>query len=286
MSSNSTLKHLNLGSNFKGKPTAQQRKTALESLGTLIEKSGLESLNISGGPGSELKGDIVDFLYELPTNETLLSLDISGHNFGNKGAAALAKVVQINTKMVTLKWDNNGTSFEGFDSFANALRRNKTLKNMSLPICDITGAMRDTKRTKQLLDTVRQIEKYLARNQNPAARFESEDSKGAASSFSFFTSPSRSEVSNQVLKVKSTGKKPPNPAVLEDAENSDQLMTEIFNIKDGVHQELQRDLIKFMGQTVQDIVPIIESRRGQMIETLVSSVEKRAKTLNSDQIKL
>ena len=41
--------------------------------------------------GAALQDELVDLLYELGNNETLRSLDVSGHIAGDAGAAALAK---------------------------------------------------------------------------------------------------------------------------------------------------------------------------------------------------
>lgn len=47
----------------------------------------------------------------------------SGNQMGDLGARMLSKALQINKKLVSVKWDQNGTSAAGFQYIASALEK-------------------------------------------------------------------------------------------------------------------------------------------------------------------
>ena len=47
----------------------------------------------------------------------------SGNNMGDIGARMLAKALQLNTKLHTVKLDGNGITASGFNDLANALEK-------------------------------------------------------------------------------------------------------------------------------------------------------------------
>ena len=47
----------------------------------------------------------------------------SGNNMGDIGARMLAKALQLNTKLQTVKLDGNGITASGFTDLANALEK-------------------------------------------------------------------------------------------------------------------------------------------------------------------
>ena len=51
---------------------------------------------------------------------------------------ALGKAIQTNKTLTSLVWDDNGTQTPGFQSFLVGLTRNSSIKNMPLPITDIS----------------------------------------------------------------------------------------------------------------------------------------------------
>jgi len=99
---NTKIKTLKLGRNFQGKK--EQRTALLDALSNLASstQSGVTTLVMDGGPKTELKTDIIAFLCTLENNSMLTSLDISGHQMGDKGAIALAKSLQTNRKLTHL----------------------------------------------------------------------------------------------------------------------------------------------------------------------------------------
>jgi hypothetical protein len=115
----------------------------LESLSNLLSSEcPLETLVLAGGAKSQLKGELVDFIYDLATNTSLVELDISGQQMGNRGAVALGKALQTNNTLASLAWDDNQTTLAGFQSFKVGIDRNISLKVMTLPILDISAAIR------------------------------------------------------------------------------------------------------------------------------------------------
>lgn len=65
----------------------------------------------------QLRQDLLPLLAVISLNTTLTSLDVSGHQMGNKGATALGKALQINNTLLHLAWDENATTLPGFSYF-------------------------------------------------------------------------------------------------------------------------------------------------------------------------
>lgn len=66
-----------------------------------------------------------------------MSLDISGHGFGNLGAAILGKALQVNCALKRLWVDENSVSLAGLQMLAQSLERNDCLNFMPVPILDV-----------------------------------------------------------------------------------------------------------------------------------------------------
>jgi Ran GTPase-activating protein (RanGAP) involved in mRNA processing and transport len=126
--SNTCLRRLILDNNWKS--AGKARTDAVENLIKLISANPfLEGLSISyyiltklalsiasNAKSSPLRHEIVPFLYTLGNNASLMSLNISGHQMGNKGAIALSKALQTNHILTSLTWDDNNTTLLGFIS--------------------------------------------------------------------------------------------------------------------------------------------------------------------------
>lgn len=158
VASNTSIKHLNLGQNTKH---SKSSGVVMEALVQLMseENSHLESISLAE---SKLKEDIIPLLDAMGTNESVKELDISGNHMGDEGARILAKAVQINSKLRTLSWDKNGTSYRGFADIAAALECNHTLLSMPMPLHDAAQSLKP-----QTEENLRKIEKLLLRNQSP-----------------------------------------------------------------------------------------------------------------------
>jgi Ran GTPase-activating protein (RanGAP) involved in mRNA processing and transport len=181
LSNNTYVKHLNIDGGFRqaAKHTTEQRRNAVDCLKTLIASScPLESLSMRGrtanGRGCALGDDLTDLLYELGSNESLLSLDVSGHDSRDGGAAALAKALLSNEKLRAVAIDENGTTIAGFESVRAAMRTNFSLLSFAVPLSDYAACAKTLPPAE--LDHVRhalaEINRLVARNHAPAARYE------------------------------------------------------------------------------------------------------------------
>lgn len=287
---NSVIKHLNIQGNFKTK--TKNRQHAIEQIIKLISNDSdchLESLNIAGSKGAELKNDLIPLIYELATNDKLFSIDISGNHLGYKGASALGKALQTNDKLLSLYWDNNLTPIQGFQAFNLGLKRNHTLINMPLPINDISAVLKGSE--QQMTELVSRIENNLSRNQNPMHKFVTSGqdlSSKSGQSFGFLSSGQREEVQKLLYKIKSTGKKVEDSQfriVLEDAEIQDQIMTSLFTIDDQIHQSFEHELKKELIGFVKNTSPLFTKMKGELIEQLMATVKTSFKCFPEDTIK-
>uniref|UniRef100_A0A3B4Z9M0 Capping protein regulator and myosin 1 linker 2 n=1 Tax=Stegastes partitus TaxID=144197 RepID=A0A3B4Z9M0_9TELE len=129
-----SLRHLALGRNFTLKSRALT--DVLHRIAQLIqdEECPLQSLSVCD---SKLKTGMHILLSTLGGHATLAELDISGNNIGDTGAKMLAKALMNNTSLRSL------------------LCRNFTLRQVSLPLADITQSYRSNPdRTKEALNKV------------------------------------------------------------------------------------------------------------------------------------
>jgi len=100
----------------------------------------LEVLHLRGGTAGKLR-DINQLLYCVGTNTTLTEIDISGHEFGDRGAIALARVLQQNNTLVSVYLDNNNVERLGLLNLADAVTKAKSLREMPIPFADVARAM-------------------------------------------------------------------------------------------------------------------------------------------------
>ncbi|UYV80446.1 crml-1 [Cordylochernes scorpioides] len=89
----------------------------------------------------------------------------SGNYMGAIGAKTLAKALQVNTKLHTLKWDRNATPPQGFLDIAYAMEKNFSLRYMPWPILDATAAMKVAPDRTEM--AFRKIDHFLHRNVSP-----------------------------------------------------------------------------------------------------------------------
>lgn len=74
--------------------------------------------------------------------KNLLELDVTGHNMGNDGAAALGAALRKNRSVTTLSYDRNQITLEGFKAIRGCLYGNKKLINVSAPAVDYAVRIR------------------------------------------------------------------------------------------------------------------------------------------------
>ncbi|XP_041794805.1 capping protein, Arp2/3 and myosin-I linker protein 2 isoform X2 [Chelmon rostratus] len=149
-----SLRHLALGRNFAMKSRALT--DVLHRIAQLIqdEECPLQSLSVCD---SKLKAGMHILLSALGGHAALAEVDISGNNIGDTGAKMLAKALMSNTRLRTLSWDRNNVTARGFQDVADALERNFTLQQVSLPLADITQSYRSNPdRTKEALHKIQQ----------------------------------------------------------------------------------------------------------------------------------
>uniref|UniRef100_A0AAY4ENI1 Capping protein regulator and myosin 1 linker 2 n=1 Tax=Denticeps clupeoides TaxID=299321 RepID=A0AAY4ENI1_9TELE len=154
-----SIRHLALGGNFAMKSRALT--DVLHRIVQLIqeEECPLESLSVCD---SKLKTGTTILINSLASNANLSKIDISGNLIGDTGAKMLAKALMINTKLKTLIWDRNSVTAKGFMDVANALERNFTLQQMSLPMSDIFQAYRTS--AERTEEAMQRIQVCLLRN--------------------------------------------------------------------------------------------------------------------------
>ncbi|KAM4618957.1 capping protein, Arp2/3 and myosin-I linker protein 2 isoform 3-T3 [Polymixia lowei] len=149
-----SLRHLALGKNFPMKSRALT--DVLQRIVQLLqdEECALESLSVCD---SKLKTGATILINSLGSDVTLAQVDLSGNSIGDTGAKILAKALLTNTKLRTLVWDRNNVTARGFQDVADALERNFTLQQMSLPLADVTQGYRSNpERTEVALHKIQQ----------------------------------------------------------------------------------------------------------------------------------
>nr|XP_060644291.1 capping protein, Arp2/3 and myosin-I linker protein 2 [Anolis sagrei ordinatus] len=157
-----SIKHVAFGRNFN----IRSRATLVDTLHRIVqltqdEDCAVESVSVAE---SRLKLETCILLDGLGSKRChLVTLDISGNAMGDTGAKVLAKALSVNTKLRTLIWDKNNTTWWGFLDFTRALERNLTLKTMPLPMSDVTRACQT--HLEEMEDLVHKMQSYLARNQ-------------------------------------------------------------------------------------------------------------------------
>uniref|UniRef100_A0A671NVH5 Capping protein regulator and myosin 1 linker 2 n=1 Tax=Sinocyclocheilus anshuiensis TaxID=1608454 RepID=A0A671NVH5_9TELE len=154
-----SIRHLSIGRNFAMKSKALT--DVLHRLVQLIqeEECPLESLSVCD---SKLKTGTTILINSLGSNASLSKIDISGNSIGDTGAKMLAKALMINTKLKTLVWDRNNVTAGGFMDVANAMEKNLTLQNMSIPMSDVLQAYRNT--PEKMEEALQKIQTFLHRN--------------------------------------------------------------------------------------------------------------------------
>ncbi|KAI4877901.1 hypothetical protein NFI96_016785 [Prochilodus magdalenae] len=154
-----SIRHLALGRNFAMKSRALT--DVLHRIVQLIqeEECPLESLSVCD---SKLKTGTTILINSLGSNSGLSKIDISGNCIGDTGAKMLAKALMINTKLKTLVWDRNNVTATGFMDVANALERNTTLQQMSIPMSDMAQSYRSSPEKTE--EAMQKIQTCLRRN--------------------------------------------------------------------------------------------------------------------------
>jgi len=289
---NNVLSCLKIGKNFSTKPS-KVRSQLVDQLINVVSSSNISSLCMEGSPKSQLKGDIISFLYSLATNDKLEHLDVSGHGFGNKGANSIGKALQTNKTMHSLCWDGNDTTTAGFAAFAKGMKKNFTLNIMPIPVLDISNCL---KNEPQITKYMIKIQNLLARNAAPQkGAFKKKKKKDDPSNSSaprntnltILSSGEREQVERLRFNIKSTGKKlnEEQEQVLRDVENNDSVLMTVHSLEDEHHILMSQTLQDHMKTVAEQMIPVVEEQYQALVRAIMDYIGDRYPSLERDTIR-
>ena len=149
-----SLTMLNINRNFsKPEVSSKVREKMVQALIQLVNQTScpLESIHLAASSSNRLKTAVVPFIQALSSNTTLTEVDISGHGFGDRGALALARTLDINHVLTSVLWDDNNTGIIGLANIRDSISTNQNLKSMPLPWRDIVRVMNQDTTDKAIL---------------------------------------------------------------------------------------------------------------------------------------
>eukprot|EP01105_Mastigella_eilhardi_P023063 TRINITY_DN576_c0_g1_i11.p1 TRINITY_DN576_c0_g1~~TRINITY_DN576_c0_g1_i11.p1 ORF type:complete len:748 (-),score=177.39 TRINITY_DN576_c0_g1_i11:2053-4296(-) len=125
----------------------------------------LLELDLTAHPRTPISKGFLPVLAFAFEHKTLTSLNISGHGIGDACATALARMVQSNTTMRSLQWDENGTTLNGLQLFNMGFQRNHTIVSMPSPIFDLAKEIGKSQSTAEEVQRIlAEISAHLALN--------------------------------------------------------------------------------------------------------------------------
>jgi len=138
-----SLRTLVINGSFRSDSKRPRPETVRALTKLAISDCPLERLEMAGGPKAtqQLGRAIIPFLQSLIQNSKLTCLDISEHAFGSAGARVLAKVLQLNATLTTVKYDMNEIGLMGLTAMAEGVVNNSSLEVLPLPIIDISSIL-------------------------------------------------------------------------------------------------------------------------------------------------
>ncbi|KAF2075331.1 hypothetical protein CYY_003360 [Polysphondylium violaceum] len=145
MATHPSIRSLDISNNFNRR--SKTRTSTIESIINMIERkskthNSIRSLFIQGASKSQLKGDLLPIICCLFYNTNLKEIDISGHQAGDIVAASIGKLLQSNSSLTKLYFDDNSVSVRGLNLVKIGLSRNSSMLHMPLPIKDIASALK------------------------------------------------------------------------------------------------------------------------------------------------
>jgi len=155
---------------------------------------------------------------------------------------------------------------------------------MPMPINDISSCLKEG----QIMEVVNSMESNILRNQSPTAKFQSATEIGGSSQFGFLTSGQREQVQKTLFKIKSTGRKisdDQKKLVLDEAENQDNVMTNMYSVKDGIHQEFEVELRKSLIEFCKTLPPLFGKLKSQLIEQIIENVRGSYKSFEDSSVR-
>jgi len=123
--------------NYCFQSSKKEEGAAAETFGQFLKKSiHLKTLEMKADESSALRSEILPIVEALTSNDTLTSLDISGHQGGDLLATAIGRLLQINNTLKSLEIDDNAITMVGFQRVRDGLMRNGSLQQMTMPVFD------------------------------------------------------------------------------------------------------------------------------------------------------
>lgn len=302
---NSHIKHLNIDGCFKqgNKSNPEQRRHAIDCLKSVLASAcPLESLSMRGrtanGKGCTLGDDLIDFLYELGNNDTLLSLDVSGHDSHDGGAAALAKGLLSNERLRSVALDDNGTSLAGFESVRAAMRTNFSLLNFAVPLNDYAACTKTMQHAELELvrNSLAEINRLVARNHAPAARYEATPApsnntgtvRDTGDTGDGFTT-AQGDVERYAQKVRSIGAalNESQVALLSDADHaSKDLWVALARVRDQQLSACANELRQHLAKCVAEaLLPTLARHKEEMVAGVMRVVQSSVGTIPADDLR-
>lgn len=143
---------------------SKDRPQAMIALAALLEARPITTLRIRGHTKSQLKTDLVPFIFGLINNDKLEYLDVAGNQSGDGLPLALAKILQHNQSLQTLYWDENGTTLTGLRSFKIGLARNTSLRKMPFPVFDMANILKTETDMQAVVSLAAEIQEIVFDN--------------------------------------------------------------------------------------------------------------------------
>ena len=285
LSRSASVKRLDLSRNLPTK--GKSRDLAIEALINLITspESVLEYFTFCGGKGTQLGADMLR-LIDAMGDAIITGLDITGHGIGNKGASSLGKMLQSNHTLTALSWDENGTTVIGFKNFRKGLKRNSTLKYMSLPILDIESALSKESDKPGFLKVIRDLESCIVNNNSPKSKFKAKDAKGG-NEFLFFSTSQREALEHHIVKLKSKGKKPADEdlVAIKDAENFETVIGDLHIAKADALQAMEAALKLKLQKMAEDLSPFLAQHLGELKSRMINIIQEGYASLDEGTVR-
>jgi Ran GTPase-activating protein (RanGAP) involved in mRNA processing and transport len=296
---NSSVRALRLDRVFKvkgGSPPGARTK-ALNALKDLINSpsSPLTTLSLKGGKGSQLGKSLVDFIYDVGQNTSLTCIHVDGHESGDRGAVALGKALLSNSTLQEVSWDENGTTAAGFAAFRSNMRQNYSLRTMPTPVHDFVsiakaGTPDDVAAAKA---TLADIERLVARNHSPTAKFASEgkdDQSGGkqdAGADGNNASLAAQDLDRLVGKVRSlgdaAGMSDAHQLAVQDAESMEQFVSNLYTARAAAEAVCQQAVAKALNDVIaSQLSTIVAKAKADIVASVVAQSASSLSSLDEE----
>jgi len=295
---NSSVRALRLDRVFKikgGSPPGARTK-ALNALKDLINSpsSPLTTLSLKGGKGSQLGKSLVDFIYDVGQNTSLTCIHVDGHESGDRGAVALGKALLSNSTLQEVSWDENGTTAAGFAAFRSNMRQNYSLRTMPTPVHDFVtiskaGSPDDVAAAKA---TLADIERLVARNHSPTAKFASEgkDEAGGqqdAGADGTNASLAAQDLDRLVGKVRSlgdaSGMSDADQLAVQDAEAMEQYVSNLYAARATAETVCQQAVAKALNDVIaSQLSAIVAKAKADIVASVVAQSASSLSSLDEE----